>query len=211
MYFRITIPSLQDGKKDEAISFVKDKVMTSFDGTPGLLSMAAAVTGETSVINMATWESKEASEAVAEKIQATLAEAASFMAAPPVIYEGDAVYGKVYQGIGTGDQKPSYLRLVVGVAKDTDAAVNFLKEKIEPIYEESEGLQITGAILDGNSTISWNFWDSREAMEAAVEKLQVALDSESASDLFDGETLAYMGPVYAASIFRDFNEGDTPI
>ena len=27
MYFRITIPALQDGKKDEAISFVKDKVM----------------------------------------------------------------------------------------------------------------------------------------------------------------------------------------
>ena len=31
MYFRITIPSLQDGKKDEAISFVKDKVMPEFD------------------------------------------------------------------------------------------------------------------------------------------------------------------------------------
>ena len=36
MYFRITIPSLQDGKKDEAISFVKEKVMPEFDDTPGL-------------------------------------------------------------------------------------------------------------------------------------------------------------------------------
>ena len=48
MYFRITIPSLQDGKKDEAISFVKERVMTEFDNTPGLLSMTAAITGETS-------------------------------------------------------------------------------------------------------------------------------------------------------------------
>ena len=48
MYFRITIPSLQDGKKDEAISFVKEKVMPEFDGTPGLLTMMAAITGETS-------------------------------------------------------------------------------------------------------------------------------------------------------------------
>lgn len=174
MYFRITIPALQDGKKDEAISFVKENVMTSFDDTPGLLSMTAAITGETSGINMAAWESKEAAEAVAEKIQATLADAASFMAAPPVIYEGDAVFGNVYKSIGIGEQKPSYLRLVVGVAKDTDAVLSFLKEKVEPIYEDSDGLQITGAVFDGNSAISWNFWDSKEAMDAAVEKLQAA-------------------------------------
>ena len=211
MYFRITIPALQDGKKDEAISFVKENVMTSFDGIPGLLSMSAAITGDTSFINMAAWESKEAVEAVAEKIQATLADAASFMAAPPVIYEGDAVFGNVYKSIGVGEQKPSYLRLVVGVAKDTDAVLNFLKEKVEPIYEDSDGLQITGAFFDGNSAISWNFWDSKEAMDAAVEKLQAALDSEAESDLFDGETLAYMGPVFAASLFRDFNEGDSPL
>ena len=211
MYFRITIPALQDGKKDEAISFVKENVMTSFDGIPGLFSMSAAITGDTSFINMAAWESKEAVEAVAEKIQATLADAASFMAAPPVIYEGDAVFGNVYKSIGVGEQKPSYLRLVVGVAKDTDAVLNFLKEKVEPIYEDSDGLQITGAFFDGNSAISWNFWDSKEAMDAAVEKLQAALDSEAESDLFDGETLAYMGPVFAASLFRDFNEGDSPL
>jgi hypothetical protein len=211
MYFRITIPALQNGKKDEAISFVKDKVMTEFDGTPGLLSMTAAITGEVSGINMAAWENKEASEAAAEKIQATLAEAASFMAAPPIIYEGDAVYGNVYKSIGVGEQKPSYMRLVVGVAKDTDAVLNFLKEKVEPIYEDSDGLQITGAIFDGNSAVSWNFWDSEEAMEAAAEKLQAALNSEAESDLFDGDTLAYMGPVYAASLFRDFNEGDSPL
>ena len=211
MYFRITIPALQDGKKDEAVSFVKENVMTSFDGIPGLLSMSAAITGDTSFINMAAWESKEAVEAVAEKIQATLADAASFMAAPPVIYEGDAVFGNVYKSIGVGEQKPSYLRLVVGVAKDTDAVLNFLKEKVEPIYEDSDGLQITGAFFDGNSAISWNFWDSKEAMDAAVEKLQAALDSEAESDLFDGVTLAYMGPVFAARLFRDFNEGDSPL
>ena len=211
MYFRITIPSLQGGKKDEAVSFVKENVMTSFDDTTGLLSMTAAITGEVSAINMSAWENKESSEAAAEKIQATLAEAASFMAAPPIIYEGEAVYGNVYQGIAVGEQKPSYMRLVVGVAKDTNAVLNFLKEKVEPIYEDSDGLQITGAVFDGNSAISWNFWDSKEAMDAAVEKLQAALDSESESDLFDGDTLAYMGPVYAASLFRDFNEGDSPL
>ena len=81
---------------------------------------------------------------------------------------------------------------------------------MEPIYEESEGLQVTGAIFDGSSAISWNFWDSEEDMNAAVEKLQAALDSESESELFDGSTIAYMGPVYAGKLFIDFNEGDTP-
>ena len=197
MYFRITIPAFQEDKKDEAVSFVKEKVMPEFSGTPGLLSLTAAITGDTSGINMAAWDSKEASEAVAEKIQATLAEASCFMSAPPVIYEGEAVYGKMYQTIAVGETKPSYMRLVVGVAKETDAVLNFLKEKVEPIYEESNGLQLTGAIFDGNSAISWNFWDSQEDMDAAVEKLQAALDSESETDLFDGSTVAYMGPVYA--------------
>ena len=206
MYFRITIPSLQDGKKDEAISFVKEKVMPGFDGTPGLLTMMAAITGETSGVNLSAYESKEAAEAVEEKIQGVLSEAAGMMAAPPVIYKGDAVFGKVYQTMAKESTRPSYLRLVVGVAKDTDAVLSFLKEKVEPIYEESQGLQVTGAIFDGSSAISWNFWDSEEDMNAAAEKLQAAAEAE----LFDGSTVAYMGPVYAGKLFIDFNEGDTP-
>ena len=102
------------------------------------------------------------------------------------------------------------MRLVVGVAKDTEAVLNFLKEKVDPIYEESEGLQVTGAIFDGDSAVSWNFWDSQEDMDAAVAKLQDALDSESETDLFDGSTIAYMGPVYTGKLFVDFNEGETP-
>ena len=202
MYFRITIPAFHEEKKDEAVSFVKEKVMPEFSGTPGLLSLTAALTGDTSGINMAAWDSKEASEAVAEKIQSTLAEASTFMSAPPVIYEGEAIYGKMYQTIAIGETKPSFMRLVVGVAKDTDAVLNFLKEKVEPIYESSEGLQLTGAIFDGSSAISWNFWDSQEQMDSAVEKLQAALDSESETELFDGSTVAYMGPVYALSLIH---------
>ena len=64
--------------------------------------------------------------------------------------------------------------------------------------------------FDGNSAISWNFWDSQEDMDKAVEKLQSALDSESESDLFDGSTIAYMGPVYAFTSSIDFNEGESP-
>ena len=157
MYFRITIPAFHEEKKDEAVSFVKEKVMPEFSGTPGLLSLTAALTGDTSGINMAAWDSKEASEAVAEKIQSTLAEASTFMSAPPVIYEGEAVYGKMYQTIAIGETKPSFMRLVVGVAKDTDAVLNFLKEKVEPIYESSEGLQLTGAIFDGSSAITVSY------------------------------------------------------
>ncbi len=210
MYFRITIPALQDGKRDEAVSYVKEKVMPEFAGTPGLLTMMAAITGENSGINLSCYESKEHLDAAQEQIEGVLSGAASLMSAPPVVYEGDAIYGKIYQTMAKDSQRPSYLRLVVGVAKETDAVLNFLKEKVEPIYEESEGLQVTGAIFDGNSAISWNFWDSKEDMDAAVTKLQAVLDSESETDLFDGSTVAYMGPVYAGMLNTDFNEGDTP-
>ena len=211
MYFRVTIPALQEGKRDEAVSYVKEKVMPEFEGTPGLLSIMAAITGENSGINLSCYDSKESLDAAQEKIESVLAGAASLMSAPPVVYEGEAVYGKMYQTLAKDSQRPSYLRLVVGVSKDTDAVLNFLKEKVEPIYEESKGLQVTSAIFDENSAISWNFWDSKEDMDAAVTKLQAVLDSESESDLFDGSTIAYMGPVYAGKLFIDFNEGDTPI
>ena len=211
MYFRVTIPALQDGKRDEAISYVREKVMPEFEETPGLLSIMAAITGENSGINLSCYDSKESLDAAQEKIDGVLAGAASLMSAPPIVYEGEAVYGKVYQTLPKDSQRPSYLRLVVGVAKDTDAVLDFLKEKVEPIYEESNGLQVTGAIFDGDSAISWNFWDSREDMDAAVIKLQAVLDSESESELFDASTVAYMGPVYAGNLFIDFNKGDTPI
>tara|TARA_B100000609_G_C17069806_1_gene358475 strand:- start:29 stop:664 length:636 start_codon:yes stop_codon:yes gene_type:complete len=211
MYFRVTIPALQDGKRDEAVSYVREKVMPEFEETPGLLSIMAAITGENSGINLSCYDSKESLDAAQEKIDGVLAGAASLMSAPPIVYEGEAVYGKVYQTLPKDSQRPSYLRLVVGVAKDTDAVLDFLKEKVEPIYEESNGLQVTGAIFDGNSAISWNFWDSREDMDAAVIKLQAVLDNESESELFDASTIAYMGPVYAGNLFIDFNKGDTPI
>ena len=192
---------------NRVINFTEN-VIPEFDGVPGLMSMTAAITGETSGVNMATWESKEAADAVAEKIQAALAGAASFMSGPPTIYEGAPVFGKIYQTIEKDSQRPSYLRLVVGVAKDTDAVLNFLKEKVEPIYEESDGIQLAGAIFDGNNAISWNFWDSKEAMDAAVVKLEAELDSAEEEALFESAT-AYMGPVYAGRIFVEFTEGST--
>ena len=68
MYFRVTIPALQDGKRDEAVSYVKEKVMPEFIGTPGLLTMMAAITGENSGINLSCYDSKESLDAAQEKI-----------------------------------------------------------------------------------------------------------------------------------------------
>ena len=72
MYFRVTIPALQDGKRDEAVSYVKEKVMPEFTGTPGLLTMMAAITGENSGINLSCYDSKESLDAAQEKIQASV-------------------------------------------------------------------------------------------------------------------------------------------
>ncbi len=52
MYFRVTIPALQDGKRDEAVSYVKEKVMPEFTGTPGLLTMMECKDARIFGINM---------------------------------------------------------------------------------------------------------------------------------------------------------------
>ena len=94
MHFRITIASLADGKKDEAVSYVKENVFPEFDGVPGLMSMTAAITGETSGVNMATWESKEAMDAAVVKLEAELDSAEE-----EALFESATAYmGPVYAG-----------------------------------------------------------------------------------------------------------------
>ncbi len=211
MYFRITIPALKEGVKEEAMSFMKDTILPDFSGIQGLLSLTAMNAGENSLLNILAWDSKEAVYAQEEKFKATMAAAAQFFAAPPQIFEGDAVFGKVYQGITQDEKKPGYMRLVVGVVKDKEAALANLKDNVEPIYDESNGLQITGAIYDEDTLVSWNIWDSEEDMKTASSKLQEVLDLGAQRDLFDGDPIAYMGPIYAGKLFIDFNEGQSPI
>ena len=91
MYFRVTIPALQDGKRDEAVSYVKEKVMPEFIGTPGLLTMMAAITGENSGINLSCYDSKESLDAAQEKIDCVLNFDEIINAVNDVVYEGETV------------------------------------------------------------------------------------------------------------------------
>jgi len=210
MYFRITIPSLKEGAKEEAMSFMKDTILPDFSGTQGLLSLTAMNAGENSILNITAWNSKETINVQEEKFKATMAAAAQFFSAPPQIFEGEAVFGKVYQSITQDEKKPAYMRLVIGMVKDKDAALANLKDNVEPIYDESNGLQVTGAIYDGDTLVSWNIWDTEEDMKTASAKLQEVLDLGAQRDLFDGDPIAYMGPVFAGKLFVDFNKGETP-
>ena len=210
MYFRITIPSLKEGAKEEAMSFMKDTILPDFSGIQGLLSLTAMNAGENSILNITAWDSKEAVYAQEEKFKTTMAAAAEFFSAPPQIFEGEAVFGKVYQSIAQDEKKPAYMRLVIGMVKDKDAALANLKDNVEPIYDESNGLQVTGAIYDGDTLVSWNIWDTEEDMKTASAKLQEVLDLGAQRDLFDGDPIAYMGPVFAGKLFIDFNKGETP-
>jgi len=210
MYFRITIPSLKEGVKEEAMSFMKDTILPDFSGIQDLLSLTAMNAGENSLLNITAWGSKEAVYAQEEKFKATMAAAAQFFSSPPQMFEGDAVFGKVYQSIAQDERKAGYMRLVIGMVKNKDTALANLKDNVEPIYDESNGLQITGAIYDGDTLVSWNIWDTEEDMKTASAKLQEVLDLGAQRDLFDGDPIAYMGPIYAGKLFVDFNEGESP-
>lgn len=211
MYFRVTIPLLKEGAKEETVSFIKEKVLPNFSGIQDLLSLTYLNAGENSVLGLAAWGNKEAFDAQEEKVNTMMAAAAEFFAAPPQIFEGGAVFGKVYQNIAQDEKKPGYMRLVIGIVKDKDAALANLKDNVEPIYDESDGLQITGALYDEDTLVSWNIWDTEEDMKTASAKLQEVLDLGAQRDLFDGDPIAYMGPIFAGKLFTDFKEGQSPI
>ncbi len=150
MYFRVTIPALQDGKRDEAVSYVKEKVMPEFAGTSGLLTMMAAVTGENSGINLSCYESKEALDAAQEQIDGVLAGAANLMAAPPVVYEGDAVYGKVYHLLDQPGLKASLNKTSVSQGEALGLSHQFSSNQTSRVSDQLQRHQ--GLVSDAPAT-----------------------------------------------------------
>ena len=71
MFVRLTLADVKEGEMDNALEYVKNTVMPSYDGIAGLLGIAACATNDGKFMAWSTWANEEAkNEGVNKKVEA---------------------------------------------------------------------------------------------------------------------------------------------
>lgn len=205
MYARINLIKIKDDKKEQAMSMMTEEIIPSYEGTEGLLSMGAVMCDDTTGLNMSIWTDKASSDATESNLQSNIEKGAEILDGAPEIYRGDLALGAIYEDRPAGSGEGDYARVVFAKVESEEAVTNFLKEKIFPIYKEAEGIYVAGFVMDGDTAVSWNFWESEEAANKAIPKFEEALSS--AEGVFTDEPTPYTGNFYAGKNWIDFPKG----
>ena len=58
MFVRLTLADVKEGEMDNALEYVKNTVMPSYDGIAGLLGIAACATNDGKFMAWSTWQMK---------------------------------------------------------------------------------------------------------------------------------------------------------
>ena len=96
MFVRLTLADVKDGEMDNALEYVKNTVMPSYDEISGLLGIAACATNDGRFMAWSTWANEEAKNASVDKFNEALAGAAEMLDGQPEVMEGPMVAGQQY-------------------------------------------------------------------------------------------------------------------
>ena len=83
MFVRLTLADVKEGEMDNALEYVKNTVMPSYDGIAGLLGIAACATNDGRFMAWSTWANEEAKNASVDKFNEALAGAAEMLDGQP--------------------------------------------------------------------------------------------------------------------------------
>ena len=172
MFVRLTLADVKEGEMDNALEYVKNTVMPSYDGISGLLGIAACATNDGRFMAWSTWANGEAKEASIDKFNQALAGASEMLDGQPEVMEGPMVAGQQYIMVPKDGEDPFFARFVLGGGtqdgKTYDDVAEFMTNTVYPAYENVDGIFGTAACkVDENSGFSFNFWTSHDAAHAA--------------------------------------------
>ena len=193
----------KDGRMDELKEFIKSKALPSLE-VPGIISIGFLNPELNTNLGMAFLTNKESAEVFAEERTKNIMQVADVFASFPKVVEGEITLGKIYQERSANDNEEAYVRVVFAKVDNSESPTNFVKEKIFPIYEDSDGLRGAGFFVADGEAVSWNIWDSEEAANAVVPKFNEQLSS--AEGIFLEDPKPYSGYLYAGRNFVDINK-----
>ena len=114
MFVRLTLADVKEGEMDNALEYVKNTVMPSYDGISGLLQIAACATNDGRFMAWSTWANEEAKEASIDKFNQALAGAGDMLAGQPEVMEGPMVAGQQYIAVSKEGEDGFFARFVLG-------------------------------------------------------------------------------------------------
>ena len=163
MFVRLTLADVKEGEIDNALEYVKNTVMPSYDGIPGLLGLAACATNDGRFMAWSTWANEEAKAASIDQFNQALAGAADMLDGQPEVMEGPMVAGQQYIAVSKDGEDGFFARFVLGggtqEGKTYDDVAEFMTNTVYPAYENVEGIFASAACKVGeDSGFSFNFW-----------------------------------------------------
>ena len=172
MFVRLTLADVKEGEMDNALEYVKNTVMPSYDGISGLLGIAACATNDGKFMAWSTWANEEAKNASIDKFNQALAGAADMLDGQPEVMEGPMVAGQQYIAVSKEGEEGFFARFVLGGGnqdcKTYDDVAEFMTNTVYPAYENVEGIYGTGACkVAEDKGFSFNFWTDHDAAHAA--------------------------------------------
>ena len=172
MFVRLTLADVNEGEMNNALEYVKNTVIPSYDGIAGLLGIAACATNDGKFMAWSTWANEEAKNASIDKFNQALAGAAEMLDGQPEVMEGPMVAGQQYIAVSKEGEEGFFARFVLGggtqKGKTYDDVAEFMTNTVYPAYENVDGIFATAACkVDDTSGFSFNFWTSHDAAHAA--------------------------------------------
>ena len=105
MFVRLTLADVNEGEMNNALEYVKNTVIPSYDGISGLLGIAACATNDGKFMAWSTWANEEAKNASIDKFNQALAGAAEMLAGQLGVIEGAIAEGEQYIDVCKGGEE----------------------------------------------------------------------------------------------------------
>ncbi len=187
MFVRLTLADVNEGEMDNALEYVKNTVIPSYDGISGLLGLAACASNDGRFMAWSTWANEEAKDDSIDQFNQALAGAAEMLSGQPEVMEGPMVAGQQYIEVSKDGGEGFFTRFVLGggtqEGKTYDDVADFMSNTVYPAYENVEGIFASAACKTGvDSGFSFNFWTSHDAAHAASDVIS-SIVSDAVSNL----------------------------
>ena len=142
MFVRLTLADVKEGEMDNALEYVKNTVMPSYDGISGLLQIAACATNDGRFMAWSTWANEDSKNASIDKFNEALAGATEMLDGQPEVMEGPMVAGQQYIAVSKEGEEGFFARFVLGggtqEGKTYDDVAEFMTNTVYPAYENVE-------------------------------------------------------------------------